>query len=82
MGFGDFLKNVATAAIEGAEKLGEKNLEYQGKWSEYYSRCNDEQLKREWKSSYSYSLENINRRACLLQEMRNRGLIDYKGGNE
>ena len=26
MGFGDFLKNVATAAIEGAEKLGEKIL--------------------------------------------------------
>ena len=75
MGFGDFLKNVATAAIEGAEKLGEKNLEYQEKWSEYYSRCNDEQLKREWKRSFGNSLEDINRRACLAQEMRDRGLI-------
>ena len=75
MGFGDFLKNVGVAALEGAQKFGEKNLEYQEKWSEQYSRMSDEQLKREHerfrKGGWISSQEGINRMSCLMEEMRN-----------
>ena len=80
MAFSDFLKNVGTAALEGVQKFGEKNIEYKDKWDSQYSRMSDDRLIEEHKrfrngGIYSSQHERVIRMNCLAEEMRNRGLI-------
>ena len=81
MGFGDFLKEVGKATVEGVKAFGEKNLEYEAKWEEKFSRMSDESLKsearkiRDGHGSYGTAQETAVRTAVLSRILKERNII-------